>query len=286
MKDLLNIEDGYSVKIIMLKGEKGDKGDNGDAGDYSDLINKPQINNIELVGNILASDLGLASVGSVGQVDGRVTQLSQEVSEDIGQVNNNFATIESSFVAENAYSVGEYMVIYGQLYCATSAIAIGDTMDESTNIEVVSVGEKLTELENELTTVDSRVTTVEETVANIGSISNGTALTYSYPSTIPSSIALAEIYLNKGVYIIEANIVAEGVSGDDFTSEFTINQNDGSIKHLSTNRKVMTWSNLAFNEVTIAEVLTDNTRIYSALKTFKKNAFPLEINYLKALRIK
>lgn len=166
MKDLLNIEDGYSVKIIMLKGEKGDKGDSGDAGDYSGLTNKPKINNIELVGNILASDLGLASVGSVGQVDGRVDQLSQAVNEDIGQVNHNFATIENSFVAENAYSVGEYMVIYGQLYCATSAISIGDTMDESTNIAGVSVGAELTKLQSN---IDSAQSTLQSNIDNVES---------------------------------------------------------------------------------------------------------------------
>ena len=46
------------VKVVMLKGEKGDTGA---TGDYSGILNKPQINSVELDGNKSASDLGLAT---------------------------------------------------------------------------------------------------------------------------------------------------------------------------------------------------------------------------------
>ena len=53
-----------------IQGPKGDKGDTGDVGpqgpsgttDYSQLINKPSINNVELDGNKTLSDLGINSI--------------------------------------------------------------------------------------------------------------------------------------------------------------------------------------------------------------------------------
>ncbi len=54
------------VKILMVKGEKGEKGDPGEtATDYATLTNKPQINDITLVGNKSFEDLGAESLTNI-----------------------------------------------------------------------------------------------------------------------------------------------------------------------------------------------------------------------------
>ena len=59
--DFNNTTDFGVVKILPLKGEKGDTGEAGTSGDYSGLTNKPQINGIELTGNMTGSDLALVT---------------------------------------------------------------------------------------------------------------------------------------------------------------------------------------------------------------------------------
>jgi len=54
------------VKIIAVKGEKGEKGDPGEtATDYAILTNKPQINDIALVGNKSFEDLGAETLTNI-----------------------------------------------------------------------------------------------------------------------------------------------------------------------------------------------------------------------------
>lgn len=61
------------VKIFVAKGEKGDKGDKGDKGergesgttDYREMLNKPQINNVELTGDKSFEDLGAETLSNI-----------------------------------------------------------------------------------------------------------------------------------------------------------------------------------------------------------------------------
>lgn len=48
-----------AVKILMLKGEKGDSGGGGGVGTYTELPDKPAINDITLVGNKSLEDLNV-----------------------------------------------------------------------------------------------------------------------------------------------------------------------------------------------------------------------------------
>ena len=58
------------VKILMVKGEKGEKGEKGDPGEiddlkYSDLPDKPQINDVTLEGNKSFEDLGAETLTNI-----------------------------------------------------------------------------------------------------------------------------------------------------------------------------------------------------------------------------
>ena len=164
----------------------------GGTSDYLDLENKPAINNVELIGNMTASELGLAAssdiptvpVQSVNGKTGAVvldatdvgagtyskpatgipkTDLADSVQESLNKADtalqavpstyrtasaqdvidaaqdSNLATIESS-PATAAHAVGEYIVLNGQLYKVTAAIASGQSLTPGTNIAAVSGG--------------------------------------------------------------------------------------------------------------------------------------------------
>ena len=57
----------------------------------------------------------------------------------------SMATIELSPV-QNSYAVGDFLVWKGQLYKVTAAIASGETLVIGTNIEAVTIGTELTQL--------------------------------------------------------------------------------------------------------------------------------------------
>lgn len=56
-----------NVKILMAKGEKGDQGEKGDPGttDYTEMTNKPQINDVTLQGNKSFEDLGAETLSNI-----------------------------------------------------------------------------------------------------------------------------------------------------------------------------------------------------------------------------
>lgn len=62
----------------------------------------------------------------------------------------SMATIELSPV-QNSYAVGDFLVWKGQLYKVTAAIASGETLVIGTNIEAVTIGTELTQLNKSLT---------------------------------------------------------------------------------------------------------------------------------------
>jgi len=103
-----------TIKILMLKGEMGD------SGDYSGLINKPQINGVELNGNMTSEELSLASELQVASLISDVTGLESDVDNlqsDVGtlqtDVSGNTTDIESLQIAMAGllnvfYPVGSY----------------------------------------------------------------------------------------------------------------------------------------------------------------------------------
>lgn len=64
----------------------------------------------------------------------------------ISTLNANLAYIEDGTTASRTYSVGQYVLIGGQLYKVTSAIASGATFTIGTNVTATTVGTELTAL--------------------------------------------------------------------------------------------------------------------------------------------
>ena len=64
---------------------------------------------------------------------------------------SNVATVEDTTTATHAYVKGNYVVVEGQLYEVTAAIAIGDTFTVGTNVAVTTVGTELSQINSDLT---------------------------------------------------------------------------------------------------------------------------------------
>lgn len=63
---------------------------------------------------------------------------------------STLATVESTSTASQAYAVGDYLVLNGQLYEVIADIASGETLTVGTNISATTVGNELTQLNNGL----------------------------------------------------------------------------------------------------------------------------------------
>lgn len=157
MNEIINFGEKKRVKIIMLKGEKGDKGEDGSSGDYSALTNKPKINDIEINGNMTASDLGLVSETEFEQ--------SQTVTDtSIDRIKESFATVEPSSESAHAYAVGQYLVYNGYLYKTLQAISIGDTLNDtapSGNIALVTVADELNAIQSDVADAQTDIGTLQ-----------------------------------------------------------------------------------------------------------------------------
>ena len=79
--------DGTPLATIN-DGAKGDKGDKGDSGtdDYTELLNKPSINNVELDGDLSLSDIGAASSAEVASLSSDVDVMESRIDTAISAV--------------------------------------------------------------------------------------------------------------------------------------------------------------------------------------------------------
>lgn len=123
----------------------------------------------------------------------RVTQESLTITavEDLlgiynGASDSNIATVEAGTTATQAYVADDYVVVGGQLYIVTSAIAIGDTFTVGTNITATTVGTELSELNSRLTVLENGVG--YETLFDSGDIQIGYGTKY-YSNVKPSDVA-------------------------------------------------------------------------------------------------
>lgn len=74
---IITLSDGTTIDAGLIEGGSG-------TDDYEDLINKPKIDGVELVGNKTFEDLGIASATDLAQTDEDL----QEVSDLVGDKNN------------------------------------------------------------------------------------------------------------------------------------------------------------------------------------------------------
>lgn len=187
MNEIINFGEKKRVKIIMLKGEKGDTGD---AGDYSGLSNKPKINDVEINGNMTASDLGLVSETEFEQ--------SQTVTDtSIDRIKESFATVEPSSDSSHAYTVGQYLVYNGYLYKTLQAISIGDTLNDtapSGNIALVTVADELNAIQSDVVDAQTDIGTLQ---TNVGTLQSDMTTAQGDITNLVSRVNNADVAIAK-----------------------------------------------------------------------------------------
>lgn len=89
---------------------------------------------------------------------------------------SNVATVEDTTTSTHAYAKGDYVVVEGQLYEVTAAIAVGDTFSVGTNISVTTVGDELVQIKSDLTNIKIGNYDVSGTTDSYGSLNISSGL--------------------------------------------------------------------------------------------------------------
>lgn len=137
---------GYADAVGIFYVETGS-----DVISYSDLTDKPQINNVELNGNKTAAQLGLATSASVSAItDGQSIDSFSDVETALASKAENSVVgpVENSTTASQAYAVGEHFIRNDKFCTCISAIASGATLTQGTNYVEGTIAEALAYKDN------------------------------------------------------------------------------------------------------------------------------------------
>ena len=88
--------------------------------------------------------------GTAGQYLRKTASGAEWAAAPISVTPGSIATIEAAQAVEN-HDAGDFILLDGQLYEVTAAVAAGETFTEGTNVETASVGDQLTALNKGLT---------------------------------------------------------------------------------------------------------------------------------------
>lgn len=107
--------------------------------------------------------------GQWGQITGTLSnQTDLQTALDAKANTSTLATVESTTTASQSYSVGDYLVLNGQLYEVTTAIDSGQTLTPGSNITTVNVGAELKSLSNGLASFEIRKVNFSYSIAANG----------------------------------------------------------------------------------------------------------------------
>lgn len=104
------------------------------------------------VGDTIASIVGKQAKATADARDGIQSALdaAAAASASIANVLGDFADVEATATASKAYEVGDYLVLNGQFYKVTAAIAQGNALTVDGNIEATNVGAEVASIKSDL----------------------------------------------------------------------------------------------------------------------------------------
>lgn len=106
--------------------------------------------------------------------------------------NSNVATIEAGTTATQTYTAGDNVLVGGQLYKVTDDIAVGETFTAGTNVEAKTIGDQLSELNNDLNYLIKTII-ITGTTDGTGNVGAGSTTTRILLGAIPDRRANASI---------------------------------------------------------------------------------------------
>lgn len=157
-EDLASVEEAATSALVYSAG---------DYLMYQDQLYKA-ITNIA-VGDPLVSGTNIRPV-TVGEEMADLAASGASNTTAISQYAADMASVETTTSASKAYSIGEYLMLAGQLYKVTAAIASGGTLEVGTNITAVNLGDQLKSLNDSLTYKFTNVTGFARVSVNIGTV--------------------------------------------------------------------------------------------------------------------
>ena len=142
-------------------------GGTGETIDYNQITNKPQINNIELVGNKTLDELGIQAKGDyalVDDVDAQISELQRQIPTNVSQLNNDSGYITVAVnnlenytptgdLADVATS-GSYNDLSNKPTIPTNTSQLTNDSDYTTNAYVDSLVGNINSILATLTTVE------------------------------------------------------------------------------------------------------------------------------------
>ena len=167
--------------------------------DFDIIGGAPQPNFYSIVGS-KADLLSPAFTGSptapTAALGPNTTQIATTafVQDEAEAILGNFATVEESTTASQAYKVGEYLILNGLLYRVTTAIAADDTIAVGTNVTQTTVGD---EMANNILYFASQAVSAASTAADICTITDSritadhvvTECVWASPSNITTDVS-------------------------------------------------------------------------------------------------
>lgn len=100
----------------------------------------------KFMNTLMPSTFLVNSTSSTATDKALTANMGKTIADNIETVAGDIATVETSTTASRAYSEGEYLVLNGQLYKVTSAIANGGTITVGTNVSATTAGAQLKSL--------------------------------------------------------------------------------------------------------------------------------------------
>lgn len=104
------------------------------SGDYTNILNKPQINNITLSGNQTGASLGLANASEVEELGDELNQLAS----DITTLENNLAGKQDTLTAGNNITIQDDVISATNVVTTTQGIKLW----KGTQTEYEGIGTK------------------------------------------------------------------------------------------------------------------------------------------------
>ena len=112
--------------------------------------------------------------------------------------NSNLAPIEATTTASRSYLVGDYLMLQGEFYKVISAISIGNALVVGTNIQATSVGDEVSDKQNEFIYWNQVTNTAELTLPTTWN----ELLVITHHST---DTGINQIYIHKEALLNNAN---------------------------------------------------------------------------------
>lgn len=159
----------------------------------------------KFMNTLMPSSFLVNAVNSTATDKALTANMGKAIADDVTKITGDIATVQTSATASRAYSVGEYLVLNGQLYIVTSAIANGGTIAVGTNVSATTAGAQLKSLNDSLVSLNSVVGKKASFSLTLPNITAGAKVTVQQNWSYASPFMINILENNQALPLIVAN---------------------------------------------------------------------------------